>query len=152
MAVSRLLLRGGPAHERRKDAVLAADGLLALEHVRADRRALSRRSLGAELSVCRAIPGHGVRPTDLPRELARYRGVPVGSAREALAYGLSRTSPAFDPRGREPDPRLAHLRGVRAAADRTGETALRRREPVGGPEQHRLRVGFDHHRFMLVIV
>src|SRR5260370_26550266 len=143
MAVSRLLLRGGPAHERRKDAVLAADGLLALEHVRADRRALSRRSLGAELSVCRAIPGHGVRPTDLPRELARYRGVPVGSAREALAYGFSRTGPAFDAGGCEPGPRLANLRGVRATADRAGPATVCGRESFGGPEQQCLRGGLD---------
>jgi hypothetical protein len=40
-AVSPTLPQGGPAHERRKDAVLAADGLPALEHVRTNRRALS---------------------------------------------------------------------------------------------------------------
>jgi hypothetical protein len=39
-AVSPRLFRGGPADERRKDAILAADGLPALEHVHADRRAL----------------------------------------------------------------------------------------------------------------
>src|ERR1700689_3028489 len=134
MAVSRTLFRGGPAHERRKDAVLTTDGLPALEHVCADRHALSRRSLGADLSMYRAIPGNGIRPTDLPRELARYRGVPVGSAREALAYGLSRTGQAFDARGCEPGPRLANLRGVRAAADRTGPAAVCGRESFGGPE------------------
>ena len=36
-AVSPTLFRGGPAHEHRKDAVLAADGLPSLEHVRTDR-------------------------------------------------------------------------------------------------------------------
>jgi hypothetical protein len=46
----------------------------------------------------------------------------------------------------------AHLRRVRAAADRAGETAICRREPAGGPEQHGLRVGFNHHRFVPVIV
>ena len=46
------------------------------------------RPLGADISLHRAIPGHGIRPTDLPRKLARYRGVPVGSTREALSMGF----------------------------------------------------------------
>ena len=49
-------------------------------------------------------------------------------------------------------PRLAHLRRVRAAPGRTGEAALYGREPVGGPEQHRLRIGFNHHRSVPVII
>jgi hypothetical protein len=40
-AVSPTLFRGGPAHEHRKDVVLAADGLPSLEYVRTDRSALS---------------------------------------------------------------------------------------------------------------
>ena len=40
-AVSATLPQGGSTHERRKDAVLATDGLPALEHIRADRHALS---------------------------------------------------------------------------------------------------------------
>jgi hypothetical protein len=47
IAVSPILFRGGPAHELRKDAVLAANGLPALEHVRAGCRALPWRSFGA---------------------------------------------------------------------------------------------------------
>jgi hypothetical protein len=116
-----------------------------------NRRATSNCELPARF-LRRAIPGHGVRPTDLPRELARYRGVSVGSAREALAYGLSRTGPVFDARGCEPGPRRANLRGVRAAADRAGPAAVCRQGSFGGPEQLCLHVGLDHHRFMLVIV
>src|SRR4051794_30784168 len=124
MAVSPTLFRGGPAHERRTDAVLAADGLPALEHVRTGCRALPWRSFGANVSMHRTIPCHGLRPTDIPRELARHRSMPVGPAGEALAYGFSRAGPTLDPRRCEPSPRLAHLRRVRAAADRTGEAAL----------------------------
>src|ERR1039458_10311539 len=40
VAVSPTLFRGGSAHERRKDAIFAADGLPTLEHSCADRRSL----------------------------------------------------------------------------------------------------------------
>jgi hypothetical protein len=40
-AISSTLLRGGTAHERRKDAVRTTDGLPALEHIRSDRGTLS---------------------------------------------------------------------------------------------------------------
>ena len=45
-------------------------------------------------------------------------------AREALSYGLSWTGPPFDTGGCQSNPRLAHLRGIRPAVDRTGEAAL----------------------------
>ena len=98
VAICPSLFEGGPAHERRKDAVLAVDGLPTLEHIHADRGAVSWRPLGANFPLHRAIPGHGIRAADLPRKLARYRGMPVGSTREAFAHGLSRTGPAIDPR------------------------------------------------------
>src|SRR5271156_442870 len=79
VAVCPPLFEGGPAYERRKDAVLAIDGLPALEHIHAHRGAVSWRPLGANFPLHRAIPGHGIRATDLPRKLARYRGMPVGS-------------------------------------------------------------------------
>jgi hypothetical protein len=41
VAVCPTLFGGGSADERRKDAVLAADGLPTMEHIHADRRALS---------------------------------------------------------------------------------------------------------------
>src|SRR5665213_3831412 len=96
MAVCPTLFEGGLAHEHRKDTILAADGLPTLEHIHADRRAVSWRPLGANVPLHRAISGHGVRAADLPRKLARYRGMPVGSTGEAFAHGLSRSGPAID--------------------------------------------------------
>ena len=96
VAISRTLFRGGPAYERRKDDILAADGLPALEHVRSARSASSRRPRCANISVHRAIPCHGLRPTDVPGKPARHRSMSVGPTHEALAYGLSRIGPAVD--------------------------------------------------------
>src|SRR5277367_3189192 len=71
-AVSQTLFRGGAAHVLRKDGIRAADGLLALEYIFAARDALWWRLRRANVSVCRAVSGHGVRPTDLPGKPARH--------------------------------------------------------------------------------
>jgi hypothetical protein len=44
----------------------------------------------AQSDLRRAVPRHGLRPTDLPREPARHRSLFVGTGREALPHGLSR--------------------------------------------------------------
>src|SRR5271166_6908064 len=82
------VFRGGLGHEYRQDAVRAGHGFPAVEHVGADRRALRRRPRGAGAVLCRTIPGDGVRPTDLSRELARHRSVPLSTDHQALPYGL----------------------------------------------------------------
>ena len=67
-----------------------------MEHVCASGRPLRRRQPRAHADVCRAIPCHGVRATDLPREPARYRDVPVGASVETLSHGFSRARSARD--------------------------------------------------------
>src|SRR5580704_2768285 len=64
-------------------------------HVERRDRLVERRS-GAYAELRRAIPGHGVCPTDLPGEFAGYRDVPVGSSVEAVSHGLARTDSALD--------------------------------------------------------
>ena len=74
--------------------------------------------------------------------------MPVGPARETLAYvgfrGPVRRS-TFADANQDRDWRI-YAEFASAAADRTGEAAVCGREPVGGPEQHRLRIGSNHHR------
>ena len=70
--VSPTLFRGGPAHERRKDAVLSVDGLPALEHVHTARCALRWRPGSANVSMRRAVPCHGVRTAYLSRKPTRH--------------------------------------------------------------------------------
>src|ERR1700674_4582022 len=86
----------GVAREHRQDAFRATHGFYAVEHLYADRYALRRRRSGANAVLCRAIPGDGVRATDLPRKPARYRSLPVGASLETLPHGLSRAGPAID--------------------------------------------------------
>jgi hypothetical protein len=128
----------GVAREHRQNAFRPTHGFSALEHLYADCCALRWRRSGANAVLCRAIPSDGVRATDLPREPARYRGLPVGSSLEALPHGLSRAGPAIDAGRCQRDARLAHLRGVRPPADCPGEEALCQRKFGLGAEQHGL--------------
>src|SRR3954453_21985204 len=86
------------AREYRQDAVLPTDGFPSVEHLCADRRALWRRSAGADPVLRRALSGDGLRAADLPGEPTRYRDLSVGSAFEALWHGLPRTGAALDAR------------------------------------------------------
>jgi hypothetical protein len=148
--LSPTILRGGLGHEHRQDAFRAAHGFSALEQLRPGCRALRRQPRGSQAVLRRAISDHGVRPTDLPREFARHRGLPVGTSLEALPHGPSRTGPPLHPRGCQRVARLAHLCRVRPTADRAGQTSLRQRKPGSGADQQRLRAGFHHHRFVPV--
>src|SRR5258708_40341451 len=114
----------GAAREHRQNTFRPTDGFSAVEHLRADCCALRRRCSDTNAVLCRAIPSDGVCATDLSREPARYRSLPVGSSLEALPHGLSRTGAAIDAGPCQRDARLAHLRGVRPAADCPGEQAL----------------------------
>src|SRR5450631_1958440 len=78
----------GVAREHRQNAFRPTHGFSALEHLYADCCALRWRRSGANTVLCRAIPSDGVCATDLPREPARYRGLPVGSSLEALPLGF----------------------------------------------------------------
>src|SRR6266700_7800460 len=81
----------GVAREHRQSAFRPTHGFSALEHVHADCYALRRRCSGANAVLFRAIPRDGVCATDVSREPARYRSLPVGPSGEALPHGLSRT-------------------------------------------------------------
>jgi hypothetical protein len=151
MAQSSEIFRGF-AHEHWQGAVRPSHGFSALEHLHADCRALWWRPPGANAHLCRAIPRDGLCSTDLPREPARHRNLPVCAIRKALPHGLSRAGPAIDAGRCQRDARLAHLRGAGATADRPGEATLRQREPGLGPERHGLCSGLDYHRFVPVAV
>src|ERR1700719_1584390 len=63
----------GGSREHRQDPFCSIDGVSAVEDIRPDRCAVWRRRPGADAELWRAIPGHGVCPTDLPGEFAGYR-------------------------------------------------------------------------------
>src|ERR1700730_5971931 len=86
----------GSASEHRQDAFRSADGFSALEHLHADHCTLRWRRSRANAELLRAISSDGVCATDLSRDLARYRSLPVGSSLEALPHGLPRTGAAID--------------------------------------------------------
>src|ERR1700720_2539620 len=56
----------GGSREHRQDPFCSIDGVSAVEDIRPDRCAVWRRRPGADAELWRAIPGHGVCPTDLP--------------------------------------------------------------------------------------
>ena len=142
----------GVAREYRQNAFRPADGFSALEHFCADCCPLRWRRPGANAVLCRAIPRDGVRATDLSREPARYRSLPVGPRVETLSHGFSRAGPTIDSGRRQRDARLAHLRGVRSPSDCPSEEALCQRKPGYGADQHGLCSGFHDHRSVPVAV
>src|SRR5580704_17427043 len=128
----------GAAREHRQNAFRSAHGFSALEHLRTDCCTLRWRRSGANIALCRAVSGDGVCATDLSREPARYRSLPVGSSPEALPHGLSRTGAAFDAGRCQRVARLVFLMRVRPPADRPGEEPLCRRQLGLGVDQHGL--------------
>src|SRR6185437_11995899 len=67
--------------ERWKTGFRAIDRASAADDVSSLRRALQGRAQGQELHVPRAVPHHVLCAADLPRESARYRGLPARAAR-----------------------------------------------------------------------
>jgi hypothetical protein len=128
----------GATREHRQNAFRSTHGFSAVEHLRADCCALRRRCSGPNAALRRAISRDGVCATDLSREPARYRGLPVGSSLEALPHGVSRTGAAIDAGRCQRVARLAHLRAVRPSVDRPGAKALCRRQLGFGVDQHGL--------------
>ena len=110
----------GGRHEHRQDAVRPAHGFPALDDLRPVRRALRWRQGRSHTDLCGAVPGHGLRPTDLPREPARHRSVFVGPGGEALPHGLSRADSALDAGRCQRVARLAHLGRSGGAAHPAG--------------------------------
>jgi len=47
-----------------------------------------RRQAGSLADLRGTVPGHGLLATELSREPARHRSVPVGSRRQSLPHGL----------------------------------------------------------------
>src|ERR1035437_4241362 len=72
----------------RTGRVRPIDGTPAATRVRYLRQTLRRRVWGPRLLLPRSIPLHGLRPTDVPREPARYRDVPPLAPARALPCRL----------------------------------------------------------------
>ena len=75
----------------------------------------------------RAVSRHGLRSTDLPREPARHRSLSLGASRPSFTTWASGRRSRSTLADANENARLAHLRRIRPAPDRTGPDALRRR-------------------------
>src|SRR6266850_1291649 len=82
----------GDAHARRQIGVRPVDGSSSVEVLRSHRRALRRRSSDPWVQLRQSVPLHGLRATDLPRELARHRDLPSCAVCQALPSGYSGNS------------------------------------------------------------
>ena len=74
-------------HERGQDAVRTGDGVRALEDLRTHRRTAQGRCGRAHSELCRPVPRHGLRATDLARIAARHRGLPGRQSSQAVPHG-----------------------------------------------------------------
>src|SRR6185503_12703830 len=77
----------GSIHELEQIGIRASDRAFAPHDVSSLRRALWRSAQGQKLFLSRPVPLHGLRSTDLPRELARHRSVFARATEKALPHG-----------------------------------------------------------------
>jgi len=139
--------------ERRQVRVCAADAASSAFDVSPLRATLRWRAQGEELLLLGSVPVHGLRTADLSRKPARYRGVSESPALQALSLRISsKQYLAQHPGQCQRNPRLAHLRSIRAATNCDSAQALCQRVLRGGFETHCLRTGLDLDRSMLDIV
>src|SRR5665213_3546392 len=103
-------LAGGPGHEHRQDAIRAADGFSAVEHIRSDCCALQWQPRGADAALRRTVSGDGICPDHLSGEPARHRGVSVSAIGQALSHGFAGADSPSHVGRRQRNPQLADLR------------------------------------------
>src|SRR5574340_369078 len=103
-------------YELGQDAVRANYGVRAVDQFCAHCGAAWRRFQSAESELHRAIPRHGLRSVDLPRESARHRNLLAGQSDKALWHGLSLASQTLAAGRCQRRTRLAHLGGLGGAA------------------------------------
>ena len=142
----------GGGNEYRQDFVCPTHGLFAMDHVRSYRRPLRRQPPSANLFVRRTLPSHGLCATDLAGKPARHRSQLVGASPQALPPGLPRAGSSLDSGRCQRNARLAKVRGVRSAVDRSGTNALRARGLGSGTDEYRLCAGLDHARLVPVSI
>lgn len=132
--------------EHRQDPVRPTHGPPTVDIVHPHCGAVWRRPIREAPAMHRAIPGHGVRATDVPGGLAGHRSLLDGADLKALSRGLPWPCEAFDLGGRQRIARLAYPCGVRPGPDQAGPGAVRLGEVGGGPGGGHLRLGLHHDR------
>jgi hypothetical protein len=107
----------GAIDEHPADRLRPDHGLPAASLISKMRAALPRGLQGQEFFVPRSVPLLGLRPTDLPREFARYRVLSSNDEKPALSHGLSRAdlSEHLGPRQRKGAVKLHTLLDLRGS-------------------------------------
>ena len=129
-----------------QDAVCSDHGLFAMEDLSSHCGPACRRLSRQDADLCRALPHSGLRPTHLPGESARHRGLSVGASPQALSHGYPGSRFPFHAGRCQRNTRLAHLRRVRTTLDGASQATLCQGRSWTGSDQHGLRAGLDHHR------
>ena len=113
-----------------KTLVRAAHGLPAVDELSRASCNATAATRGAHADLRRAVPRHGLRPADLPREPARHRDLPVGQCQpSSTTWAFARRSGAR--RWPMPTKRATGASSrLRPAADRARQT-LYADEPLG---------------------
>jgi len=142
----------GGCHEHRQDAVRPTHGFPAMVDLRPVRCPLRRRQGHSRADMRGSVPDHGLRATDLPRESARYRSLPVGASHQALPHGVPARDQAVDAGRCQRNTGLAYPCRVRPAPDRAGAQALCGRQLRRRAGEHSVCAGLDHHRSVPVAV
>ena len=136
----------------RQDPFREVDGFSTMDNLFPHCRTLRWRPSGPRASVYRSLSHDGLCANYPPRKPPRHRGGAFGAVGQVVPYGHPLPRATFHAGRRQRTPGLTHLRRVRAAADRAGSQALRRRGVGTGSVEHSVRAGFDHHRSLPVAV
>src|SRR5919201_1987287 len=132
--------------ESRSHRVCSTHQFSFTQRIQSLRGALWRQQECALILLLGSVSHHGFRATYLPRELARHRDLPGGSAAQALSLRLQWTSKTFHVGRRQRKTRLAHLPRFRAQSNPHRTATLCSFRFGTRTRSHCLRLRRHHHR------
>ena len=142
----------GLADACRTHSFLTTIRLFTQETIRKMRSTISRQPSRENLFMFRPIPLHGICSDNLPSEPSRHRNLSSDDAAETLPLRHTREYISNHAGKGKRKSRMENLCRLRTNPDNQSPDALRRRRLRHATEPRCLCSGFNHHRFMSVIV
>ena len=136
------------SYEYRQDFVCADHGVRPMDKLFSHCSTLQWRLGCAPPDLRRTVSRHGLCPTDLARKPSRYRSDAGRQCRQTLCHGLSPQRAPIHPGRCQRVARLAHLVRLGSGSDPARSQALRGRGLGARTQEHGLRTGRHHHRFV----
>src|SRR3989339_1864988 len=136
----------GFKNARRKIGICSTDGTSATAHISSVCSKISKSISNTQILASRSISLHGLRATDIPRELARHRNLSARSAIQTLSPRHSWQHRKEHTGRRQRISRLAYFSGFCAESNPDRQNTLRQRPLCGRVGSNRLRTRHHDHR------